>query len=722
MRGIFANHGLDGLGQGLLEGRAVDVDGDGILDPGADYWTAYVFHTRDMVRQTMVDVMQVVRTLRGFDGQQQWAYDVDRNGAPELAGDFDGDGVVDVGGTAALHVIGGSLGGITTGVAAGVEPAFDSAIAIVPGGMLSEIGARSALGGVRNAMVLRMLGPLVYAKGNVLTMSVPEAEGNEAQLALHALPTLKPQDTVVLFDRTTGEHRCGAVQADGSFRVAVPSDTDDVLEFRAYAGPLAPEAETGCVVPEGVAATVTITTVDREVKYAGRTFAAGSAFTAVTDGFGLRRATPGLRRMLGLSQIALESGDPMNWAAYWEGRRTMTYGTGETVGTRVLVLPSIGDTGVPIASGIALSRAAGFIGYDTIDPRYGKSQSEVLVDTWAVEGLSRTARYTNSHGAPVLMDLENFASLTGADDGYRRAPAQSPAAAAAEARLARRLLRRALPHARPGRQARLRRPRPLAAVRSRQPDVQRHRPVPALQRHGVRARALPGRFLLLLDRPPAVRTATMTRATMQWMQVAVLATSGLAFAAEPVEAPAWKLTGEATAYRPLISFDVLGDGKLEVPLSLAARVEDVSAFALDRHATPSSGAAQLSPRARVGLRFKGPTSWGKWSVLAEYEHDLPTGTLSRDAPGRSGHAGQRRASPPSCARPSSGSATASCRDGRRRGDDVALGSGPAGQRWRPRLGAGQRALRRPAQWRPGAARRAGDRAAHAGRAGGGGGH
>jgi hypothetical protein len=418
VRSLLSGYGLDGLADGLLTGRAIDVDGDGILDPGADYWTSYVFHTRDMVRQTMVDVMQVVRMLRSFDGKHQWDLDVNHDGVNELAGDFDADGKVDVGGLANLYVVGGSLGGITTGVASGVEPAFTSAIAIVPGGMLSEVGGRSSLGGVRNAMVLRMLGPLFYAKDGVLTMSVPEAEGNEAQLPLHALPPVHPKDTVVLVNHTTGEHRCGAVQADSSFRVSVPSDTGDSLEFRVYAGPLGPEPESGCALPDGLTPTASLTSFDRDVVYAGKTFTSGSPMVAVTDGFGLRRGTPSLRRMFGLSQIAMESGDPMNWAPYWEEHRQLTYGTGETVHTRVLMLPSVGDTGVPVATGIALARAAGFITYDAVDPRYGKSQNDELIDTWAVEGLSRTARYTDSHGNPVMLDLENFPSITGSDDGF----------------------------------------------------------------------------------------------------------------------------------------------------------------------------------------------------------------------------------------------------------------------------------------------------------------
>lgn len=412
---LFGGAGLTGFGEALLDGRALDFNGDGKLDPGADYWTSAVFHTRDMVRQTQVDLMQVVRVLRGFDGTRKWPAGAGLEG---LAGDFDGDGKVDVGGAAPLMLAGGSLGGIVTSVGIAVEPQFHSGLAIVPGGMLSEVGARSALGGVRNAMVLRMLAPLFTSGDGSLTVTVPDAETEAASVTVSSLPALHEHDTVVLLDRTTGEHRCGAVEAAGRFRVAVPSDKGDVLEFRAYSGPLPTQERTGCVVPDGVAPIASVTTLDRDVKIGGATWAKGSGLVAFTDGYGLRRATPDLRRMLGLAQIALESADPMNWAPYWEQHRSFTYGTGETPAARMLLLPSIGDPGVPIASGIALARAAGFIEYDKVDPRYGKSQNQLLIDTWAVEGLSRTARYTNSKGSGVLLDLEHLASLTGADDGF----------------------------------------------------------------------------------------------------------------------------------------------------------------------------------------------------------------------------------------------------------------------------------------------------------------
>jgi hypothetical protein len=418
VRGTFAQAGLAGLGESLLNGRAIDWTGDGNVDSGDDFWTAYVFHTRDMVRQTIVDAMQVVRTLRGFDGKATWAFDPAGHGAPGLAGDFDGDGKVDVGGAAALHAIGGSLGGITGGVLAGVEPAIDDAVAIVPGGMLSEIGTRSTLHGITNAMVLRSLGPIFYgdADKGALMVRLNLGQTDDVTLQVQDLPKLAPKDTVVLQNHKTGEYRCAAVQPSGVFRVAVSSDAGDPLELRVYHGPLAPRAPEGCELPADPPY-VDLTTFGYDVDYGDTTFAAGSPFVALCDGFGLRRATPDLRRFLGLSQIALDAADPMNWAPYWEGARTMTYGTGETTHTNVLLIPSAGDPGVLVAEGVALGRAAGFIEYDRDDPRYGKSQNQVLIDTHAIEGTYRLGRYHNSKGEPVLMDVEHLASVVPTDDG-----------------------------------------------------------------------------------------------------------------------------------------------------------------------------------------------------------------------------------------------------------------------------------------------------------------
>lgn len=415
---FFQQDRMLGLGESLINGRALDWTGDGELNSGDDYWVAYVVHSRDMVRQTMVDMMQLVRVLRSFDGVNRWEFDPTGSGTPGLAGDFDGDGEVDVGGDASLHAIGGSLGGITSAVLAGVEPQLETVVSIIPGGMLSEVGTRSTLGGVKNAMMLRALGPIFYADGDAVM--VRTNLGNTGSVALRVaddLPELTPEDTVVLTNGQTAEWRCGAVQPSGTFRVAVSCDAGDPLELRIYHGPLPAREREGCE-PDGEEPYYELTTFGQRVQYAGETFQEGSALVAPTDGFGLRRGTPDLRRFLGLSQIILDSADPMNWAPYWDGTRTMTYGTGETVQTNVLVIPSVGDTGVAVASGIGLARAAGLIPYDTDDPRYGMPANQKLIDSYAVEGTYRLGRHVNSVDEPVLMDVEHLASVVPVDDGF----------------------------------------------------------------------------------------------------------------------------------------------------------------------------------------------------------------------------------------------------------------------------------------------------------------
>ncbi len=417
VRGMFKDAGLAGLGSALLDGRALDWTADGNVDSGDDFWSAYVFHTRDMVRQTMVDSMQVLRTLRSFDGQRRWSFDPAGAGSPGLAGDFDGDGQVDVGGSAPLNVIGGSLGGITGGLLAGIEPALEVGVVIVPGGNLSEIGTRSTLSGIRDAMVLRTLGPLFFAEGGALKVRVNSGQTSDVALRVHELPTLASGDTVVLTNAMTGEWRCAVVQPSGSFRVTVPSDEGDKLALRVYPGGALPREREGCEVPKAPPY-VEISSFGEEVTLDGRLYEAGTPLVAVTDGFGQRRATPDLRRFLGLSQIALDAADPANFAPYWDGTRSFTYATGETPRTSVLVMPSNGDPGVAVAAGIGLARAAGFVGWSRDDPRYGKSQNQVLLDTHTIEGTSRLGHYHNGQGEPVLMDVEDFASVVGADDGF----------------------------------------------------------------------------------------------------------------------------------------------------------------------------------------------------------------------------------------------------------------------------------------------------------------
>ena len=148
MKGLLANYGLGATATALLEDRAFDQNADGVKDSGADFWTSLPFPHEGHRAPIALDYMQLIRIFRTFDGTTTWGENVlgpnDPNDtilpASGLAGDFDGDGIVDVGGANILGMTGGSLGGMMSMVVGAVEPEMDAIVPIAGGGGLSDIG------------------------------------------------------------------------------------------------------------------------------------------------------------------------------------------------------------------------------------------------------------------------------------------------------------------------------------------------------------------------------------------------------------------------------------------------------------------------------------------------------------------------------------------------------------------------------------------------------
>jgi hypothetical protein len=411
-----------------LNDRAVDLDNNGSKDSGADFWTSYVLHTRDVVKQSAIDHMMLARLLKSFDGKTKWKYDVNKDGVPDLAGDFDGDGTVDVGGPASLHMTGGSLGGIMSAMMGGLEPSMETILPVSGGAGLSDVGVRSIQGGVKQAVNWRMFGPMLSTARDPMTKKlqlieqIPDLNG-EANLHVADFATEPNEgDTVIVTNGKTGESRCSRVHSDPDFGnaligVAVSSDVGDPLKLDIYAGPLPAHLPEGCMVPSGVTPTMSFDTATVDVTYQGQTFKAGTPLIAYSDGFGLRRDSPETRRFMAIAQIALESGDPVNIAPYYE-RWLLKYGTGEEVKTRGMIINTIGDMNVPMATGVQIARSAGYIELFQKDPRYGITDNEVLIQHHALEAVERAGPYTNSLGQPVLMDVDHYSLVAGVDDGF----------------------------------------------------------------------------------------------------------------------------------------------------------------------------------------------------------------------------------------------------------------------------------------------------------------
>lgn len=224
----------------LKGNRTRDLNMDGNLDPAGDFWTMDAFHTRDTVRQTVVDLMQMIRLMRSMDGVN--AADVEGNGDPEILGDFDGDGDPDIGGPDNQYFVWGiSLGGIVTGVLAGAEPALDAAVIQAGGAGLIDVAERSSQPGVPQMAVLPVLGPL-YAfdpdpegRGLIVSTAVPQMDHVDYH-PMVKLEEARPGTTVTLVNLDSGESREARVPDEGGFRLQVQADALRATEIRAYLG------------------------------------------------------------------------------------------------------------------------------------------------------------------------------------------------------------------------------------------------------------------------------------------------------------------------------------------------------------------------------------------------------------------------------------------------------------------------------------------------------
>jgi hypothetical protein len=103
------------------QGRSIDLNGDGIIesDEGCNVYTPITYGPRDCFRQTVVDLMQLVRVLRqGLD--------------------LDGDGMPDLD-ASRIYYAGDSLGSLYGATLMAMEPAIRAAVFTVGGGSTTDI-------------------------------------------------------------------------------------------------------------------------------------------------------------------------------------------------------------------------------------------------------------------------------------------------------------------------------------------------------------------------------------------------------------------------------------------------------------------------------------------------------------------------------------------------------------------------------------------------------
>lgn len=427
----IANAVAGGLGLSplldVLPARGRDLNGDGIIDSGGDFFSVDTFHTRDVVRQSIIDYMQLVRILRTFDGTQTWDFDTDLNGAlgADLAGDFNGDGVVDVGGPEnGYYAWGQSLGGILSSVLVGIEPYVKAAAPVSGGGGLIDIGARTTQGGVVEAVFLPLMGPMIIsgapAGDEVPLLFLIHDVNDDAKVEFARTAALTPGDWVRVENLANKEQDVVRVHKANLFRAHIASDKGDPLRVTIYDGAGCPDALEADVLSGACPVREVIDAFENDASFQSYdekgkktvNHPAGSTLVSLAQGYGYRRNHPDMRRFTEIAQMILDPADPANYAPrYFLNPLVQDPSPAGSPGKNVLVVGTIGDMNVPINTALMIARAAGILESRNPDPRYGKSANDLLIDNFVFENLESLKRF-NEVG--LLFDPDDLSS--GTDD------------------------------------------------------------------------------------------------------------------------------------------------------------------------------------------------------------------------------------------------------------------------------------------------------------------
>lgn len=412
---LLSAFGIGPFLDATFKDRAFDQNFDGRVDPGADYWDFYLFHTRDNVRQTALDYMQLIRIMRSFDGTRKMNFDVDGDGENDIAGDFDGDGVIDIGGDASITMTGGSLGGIMAMLMGSIEPEIDAIAPIVGGGGLGTIARRSFNGSVRRAIILRAMGPLFIgtpeADGSTrIETIIPNINESPGVLRIGTVQGVQPGDTMAMVNLVNGERECGRVDPNGLVRAPLACDLGDNIEVRFYRGDV--QIGPKCVLEPSAEPYAVIDTFEQSLTFQDQSHEEGAPLLALAEGLGLRRSTPDFRRFVSLGQIVMDRADPSIYGRHLQ-LEPLTYpGTGQTTGAHALITTGIGDLNVPVDAGQLFARSAGILEWRKANPLYGVPDNQVLIDNYVLEGMDELKRFVAPDGHGVLIDPNNFSGDT----------------------------------------------------------------------------------------------------------------------------------------------------------------------------------------------------------------------------------------------------------------------------------------------------------------------
>jgi hypothetical protein len=327
-----------------LHGRTEDQNGDGALESSEGFFWGNPFKMCGSVWQDLSDFFYAVAVLRNFDpAAVPPKMDDPANATVEalqphfLAGDFNADGVLDVGGPdVQLSVAGTSLGGLHTILAAALEPEVTVATPIVGGGGLADLMLRTDFRMIVKRIFLEIFGPLVVGcpdgEGGVWLSFNDDSRGcrpEEAAAESFAhLVDVPPGSLVRLVNIDNEESSALFVGAELGFSIAVPTDVADHLEF--------------AVLRPGAAGLDGWERVEVYSPY---------------EGVAMKRNSPRFRRFMGIANNILDRCDPISVAHHLFQDPLPGHPPVD-----ILYELALGDETVPISAGVQVALASGIFG------------------------------------------------------------------------------------------------------------------------------------------------------------------------------------------------------------------------------------------------------------------------------------------------------------------------------------------------------------------------
>ena len=351
-----------------VHGRAFDYNENGVLDIAEGFFFPDPFRMCASFTQDLVDMLQMVKVLRNLsqDAVPQEPLENPSEATEAelmpylLSGDFNADGILDIGGpNVQLSAAGTSLGGIHASMGAAIEPEIKTVTPIVAGGGLVDLMTRSTLNFILGPIFLEVTGNRIIGCPRIEAGYEPEngqlnshinrlviSQGNESDFCrkleqgVVANAPLAPIGTPVRITHLKSGHTVDTeIQPGYGFSLGVEADKGDMLRLEI----MAPHAS-------------------------GEFY----EFEAFQNGTGYERNSDEFRRVVALQQHAFDKCDPVNFVRALFQEPLSDYPT-----TNALFLNAIGDRTVPVASSLSLARAAGVFGTDS---ETWRATNQLLVD------------------------------------------------------------------------------------------------------------------------------------------------------------------------------------------------------------------------------------------------------------------------------------------------------------------------------------------------------